>query len=147
IVIDDKIIAAAQEERFTRRKHTADFPVNAIMFCLDQAELDIDELDAVVFYDKPLLKFERLLQTYYAFAPKGLISFLKSIPIWLNEKLFLKRVIYNGLKEIGHYDKKKLKLLFSAHHLSHAASAFFASPYQTAAILTIDGVGEWSTAS
>ncbi|GGC50165.1 nodulation protein [Parapedobacter defluvii] len=147
IVIDGKIIAAAQEERFTRRKHTADFPANAITFCLDQAGLDIDDLDAVVFYDKPLLKFERLLQTYYAFAPKGLISFLKSIPIWLNEKLFLKRVIYNGLKEIGHYDKKKLKLLFSAHHLSHAASAFFASPYQTAAILTIDGVGEWSTAS
>lgn len=147
IVIDGKIIAAAQEERFTRQKNTADFPVNAITFCLDQAQLDIDELDTVVFYDKPLLKFERLLQTYYAFAPKGLISFLKSIPIWLNEKLFLKRVIYNGLKEVGHYDKKKLKLLFSAHHLSHAASAFFASPYQSAVILTIDGVGEWSTAS
>lgn len=147
IVVDGKVIAAAQEERFTRRKNTADFPVNAITFCLDQARLDIDELDAVVFYDKPLLKFERLLETYYAFAPKGLISFLKSIPIWLNEKLFLKRAIYNGLREVGSYDKRQLKLLFSAHHLSHAASAFFASPYQNAAILTIDGVGEWGTAS
>lgn len=147
IVINGKIIAAAQEERFTRRKHTAEFPVNAIKFCLEQAGLEIDELDAVVFYDKPLLKFERLLQTYYDFAPKGLSSFLMSIPIWLKDKLFLKRMIYQGMKEVGAYDKKKLKLLFSAHHLSHAASTFFVSPYQKAAILTIDGVGEWSTAS
>ncbi|HYH16679.1 MAG TPA: carbamoyltransferase C-terminal domain-containing protein, partial [Flavisolibacter sp.] len=102
---------------------------------------------AIVFYDKPLLKFERLLQTYYAFAPKGLTSFLKAIPVWLNEKLFLKKQIYDGLKEVGPYNKKKIKLLFTEHHLSHAASAFYPSPYTKAAILTIDGVGEWCTAS
>lgn len=147
IVVNGRIMAAAQEERFTRRKNTADFPINAIKFCLDQTGLEIDELDAVIFYDKPLLKFERLLQSYYAFAPKGLISFLKSIPVWLNDKLFLKKSIYRGLEEVGSYNKKKLRLLFSSHHLSHAASAFFASPYDKAAILTIDGVGEWSTAS
>jgi len=141
------IIAAAQEERFTRNKHTADFPINAIKYCLEEAGLEIDELDAIVFYDKPLLKFERLLETYYAFAPKGLASFLKAIPVWLNEKMFLKKLIYDGLKEIGDYDKKKVKLLFPEHHLSHAASAFFPSPYKNAAILTIDGVGEWCTAS
>jgi carbamoyltransferase len=147
VVVGGKIIAAAQEERFTREKHTADFPVHAIRFCLDEAGLEIDELDAVVFYDKPFLKFERLLQTYYAFAPKGLVSFLKSMPVWFNDKIFLKRLIRNGLKEVGVYDTKKLKLLFSAHHLSHAASAFYPSPYREAAILTIDGVGEWCTAS
>lgn len=147
LTVGGKIIAAAQEERFTRVKHTPDFPVKAIKYCLEEAGLDIDELDAVVFYDKPLLKFERLLQTYYAFAPKGLVSFLKSIPVWLNEKMFLKKLIYDGLKEVGNYEKKKVKLLFSAHHLSHAASAFFPSPYEKAAILTIDGVGEWCTAS
>ena len=147
LVIGGKVICAAQEERFTREKHTAAFPVNAIKFCLEEAGLEIDELDAIIFYDKPLLKFERLLQTYYAFAPKGLISFLKAIPVWLNEKLFLKKLIYDGLKEVGSYDKKKLKLLFSEHHLSHAASAFYPSPYEKAAILTIDGVGEWCTTS
>lgn len=147
LLVDGEIIAAAQEERFTRDKHTADFPKHAITFCLDEAGLEIDELDAIVFYDKPLLKFERLIETYYAFAPKGLSSFLKSIPVWLNEKMFLKRLIFNGLKEIGSYSKSKLKLLFPEHHLSHAASAFFPSPYQKAAILTIDGVGEWCTAS
>jgi carbamoyltransferase len=147
LVIGGKVICAAQEERFTREKHTAAFPVNAIKFCLEEAGLEIDELDAIIFYDKPLLKFERLLQTYYAFAPKGLISFLKAIPVWLNEKLFLKKLIYDGLKEVGIYDKKKLKLLFSEHHLSHAASAFYPSPYEKAAILTIDGVGEWCTTS
>jgi carbamoyltransferase len=107
----------------------------------------LDDLDAVVFYDKPLLKFERLLQTYYAFAPKGLLSFLKAIPVWLNEKMFLKKLIFDGLKEVGAYDKKKVKLLFPEHHLSHAASAFHPSPYERSAILTIDGVGEWCTAS
>ena len=147
LIIDGKIIAAAQEERFTRKKHTADFPVNAIKYCLEEAGLTIDELDAVVFYDKPLLKFERLLQTYYAFAPKGLLSFLKSIPIWLNEKLFLKKLIRDGLKEVGSYQKKKLDLYFTEHHLSHAASSFFVSAFAKAAILTIDGVGEWCTAS
>lgn len=147
LTVGGKIIAAAQEERFTRDKHTPDFPTNAVKYCLDEAGLTIDELDAVVFYDKPLLKFERLLQTYYAFAPKGLVSFLRAIPVWLNEKMFLKKLLYDGLKEVGPYDKKKVNLLFPEHHLSHAASAFLPCPYEKAAILTIDGVGEWCTAS
>ena len=147
LIVDSEIIAAAQEERFTRDKHTADFPLLAIKYCLEEGGLELDELDAIVFYDKPLLKFERLLQTYYSFAPKGLISFLKAIPVWLNEKLFLKKLIYDGLKKVGSYNKKKVNLLFSEHHLSHAASAFYPSNYEKAAILTIDGVGEWCTAS
>lgn len=147
VVVDGEVIAAAQEERFTRIKHTPDFPVNAVKYCLQEAGLTIDELDAVVFYDKPLLKFERLLETYYAFSPKGLASFVKAIPVWLNEKMFLKKLILDGLKEVSSYDRSKIKFLFPEHHLSHAASAFFASPYQEAAILTIDGVGEWCTAS
>ena len=147
LTIGDVVVAAAQEERFTRIKHTPDFPVHAIKYCLEEGGLSIDELDAIVFYDKPMLKFERLLETYYAFAPRGIISFLKAMPVWLNEKMFLKKHIYEGLKEIESYNRKKVKLLFSEHHLSHAASAFFASPYENAAILTIDGVGEWSTAS
>jgi carbamoyltransferase len=147
LTVGGKIISAAQEERFTRNKHTPDFPTNAIKFCLEEGGLVIDELDAIVFYDKPLLKFERLLETYYAFAPKGIASFIKAIPVWLNEKMFLKKLIYGGLKEIEKYDKKKITLLFPEHHLSHAASAFFPSPYRNSAILTIDGVGEWCTAS
>jgi carbamoyltransferase len=147
IVVGGKTIAAAQEERFTRQKHTPDFPVNAIKYCLEETGLTIDELDAIVFYDKPLLKFERLLETYYAFAPKGVRSFLKAIPVWLNEKMFLKKLIYDGLKEVSDYKKKNVKLLFPEHHLSHAASAFFPSNFNHAAILTIDGVGEWCTAS
>lgn len=147
LVIDGKIISAAQEERFTRVKHTADFPINAIKFCLHDSGLSINDLDAVVFYDKPFLKFERLLETYMAFAPKGLISFLKAMPVWLSEKLFLKKRIKDALKDIENYDAKKLKLLFTEHHLSHAASAFYPSPFKEAAILTIDGVGEWCTTS
>lgn len=147
LIIDGKIIAAVQEERFTRDKHTPDFPVESIKYCLEIAGLEIDDLDAIVFYDKPLLKFERLLQTYYTFAPKGLLSFLKAIPVWLKEKMFLKKLIYDGLKEVGNYNKKNVKLLFSEHHLSHAASTFYASPFKKAAVLTIDGVGEWCTAS
>ncbi len=147
LTINGEIIAAVQEERFTRIKHTEAFPVNSIKYCLDEAGLNIDDLDAVVFYDKPFLKFERLLQTYYTFAPKGLVSFLKAIPVWLHEKLFIKKQIYDGLKQAGNYDKKKLKLLFSEHHLSHAASAFFVSPFREAAIITMDGVGEWCTAA
>lgn len=147
LLVDGKIVAAAQEERFTRVKHTPDFPVEAIKYCLQTHGLTIDNLDAVVFYDKPLLKFERLLETYYAFAPKGLISFLKAIPVWLDEKVFLKKQIYDGLKEVGLYNKKQLKLLFTEHHLSHAASTFYPSPFQESAILTVDGVGEWCTAS
>lgn len=147
IVIDGKIEAAAHEERFTRDKHTAAFPTKAIEYCLEYTGYNIDELDAVVFYDKPLLKFERLLETYYSFAPKGVFSFVKAMPVWLNEKLFLKKIIYDSLAQIQKFDKKKIKLLFPEHHLSHAASAFYPSPYHEAAILTIDGVGEWSTAS
>ena len=147
LVIGGKIIAAAQEERFTRVKNTAAFPVHAIRYCLDHAGLQVDDLDAIVFYDKPILKFERLLETYYAFAPKGIHSFLASMPVWLDEKLFLKKNIYKQLKHIGPYKKDKLKLLFSEHHLSHAASAFYPSPFPSAAILTVDGVGEWGTAS
>jgi len=147
-VIDgDNIIAAAQEERFTRKKHDPGFPVHATKYCLEQAGWTIDELDAVVFYDKPLLKFERLLETYYSFAPKGFRSFITSIPVWLKEKMFLKRLINEELAKVGPYDKKKVKLLFPEHHLSHAASAYYPSPYEDAAILTVDGVGEWATAS
>ena len=147
IIQDGKIIAAAQEERFTRKKHDESFPINAVQFCLDQAGVNINELDAIAFYDKPMLKFERLLETYYGFAPKGLFSFLKSMPVWIREKLFLKRIIHEELEKLEGYDKDKVKFLFPEHHLSHAASAFYSSPYQDAAILTIDGVGEWATAS
>ncbi len=147
-VIDDgNILAAAQEERFTRKKHDPAFPSQACKFCLEYTGFTIDELDAVVFYDKPLLKFERLLETYYGFAPKGLRSFVTAIPVWLKEKMFLKRIIYEELKKIAPYSKKKLKLLFPEHHLSHAASAFYPSPFDKAAIITLDGVGEWTTAS
>lgn len=145
ILKDGEIIAAAQEERFSRKKHDAGFPSKAVEYCLKEAGVTIDELEAVVFYDKPLLKFERLLETYYAFAPKGFTSFLMAMPVWLNEKLFLKKKIRDELKNIQLYDKKKLKLLFPEHHLSHAASAFYPSPFDEAAILTIDGVGEWAT--
>ncbi len=147
LTIGGQIVAAVQEERFTRIKHTPEFPLNSIRYCLEESGLSIDELDAVIFYDKPLLKFERLLETYYAFAPRGLASFLKAIPVWLKEKIFLKKSIYDGLNQIEPFDKKQLKLLFPEHHLSHAASAFFTCPYNESAILTIDGVGEWSTAS
>lgn len=147
IIQDGRITAAAQEERFTRKKHDPGFPTEAVKFCLQYSGLKIDDLDAIAFYDKPLLKFERLLETYYGFAPKGIQSFMMSIPVWLREKMFLKRVIRESLSEIEGYDKNKLKLLFPEHHLSHAASAFYPSPYQESAILTIDGVGEWATAS
>ncbi|QHI35247.1 Decarbamoylnovobiocin carbamoyltransferase [Kordia antarctica] len=147
IVQDGKVIAAAQEERFTRKKHDPAFPTNAVEYCLAYAGKTIDQLDAVVFYDKPLLKFERLLETYYGFSPKGVASFITAIPVWLKEKMFLKKLIRDELKEIQSFDKKKLKLLFPEHHLSHAASAFYPSPYKKAAILTLDGVGEWATAS
>lgn len=147
LVIDGYIVAAAQEERFTRQKHTADFPAQAIAYCLREGGLTLDELDAIVFYDKPFLKFERLLDTYYAFAPKGLLSFITAMPAWLGGKLFLKQQIKKELEAIAPYDKKKLKLLFTEHHLSHAASAFYPSPFKEAALLTIDGVGEWCTAS
>lgn len=147
VLIDGKVIAAAQEERFTRVKHTEAFPSNAIKYCLEESGLTLNQLDAIVFYEKPFLKFERLLQTYYSFSPKGIWSFLKAMPIWLSEKLFIKKKILESLVEIEPFDKKKIKLLFSSHHLSHAASAFYCSPFQEATILTVDGVGEWDTAT
>lgn len=147
VIQDGKIICAAQEERFTRKKHDPNFPVNAVEFCIKYSGVEINNFDAISFYDKPLLKFERLLETYYGFAPKGLVSFMQSIPVWLKEKMFLKRLINDELGKIEGYDKSKAKFLFPEHHLSHAASAFYSSPYNEAAILTIDGVGEWATAS
>ena len=147
IVQNGSLVAAAQEERFTRKKHDADFPIHAIKYCLRQAGVSISQIDAIVFYDKPLLKFERLLETYYGFAPKGLLSFLKAMPVWLKEKMFLKRLMREHLEELEGYDSKKVKFLFPEHHLSHAASAFYPSPFREAAVLTLDGVGEWATAS
>ncbi len=147
---DDRIVAAAQEERFSRKKHDPSFPVQAIRFCLRQGGVKLSDLGAVAFYDKPFLKFERLLETYYAFAPRGLRSFLAAMPVWIKEKLLLKNLILTELGEIGGLDKRArngLTLLFPEHHLSHAASAFYPSPFDEAAILTIDGVGEWATAS
>jgi len=144
---DGEIVAAAHEERFSRKKFDSSFPVNAVTFCLKYAGASLNELDAVVFYDKPFLKFERLLETYYAFAPKGLKSFLSAVPVWIKEKVFIKKMILDELLRIEKFDKGKVKLLFPEHHLSHAASAFFPSPFKESAILTIDGVGEWATAS
>jgi carbamoyltransferase len=142
-----KIMAAAQEERFTRKKHTPDFPHEAIQYCLQETGYGLHELDAIVFYDKPLLKFERLLESYYHFAPKGVRSFITAMPVWIREKMFLKDLIHKELKKLDGYDRKKIKLLFPEHHLSHAASAYYPSGFSEAAILTIDGVGEWATAS
>lgn len=142
IIIDGEIFAAAQEERFTRVKHDPGFPVNAVRYVLDESGIAYSGLTAIVFYDKPFLKFERLLETYHAFSPNGLKSFIAAIPVWIKEKLFMKKLIRKHLKEFG---KAKVPILFSEHHLSHAASAFYPSPYNEAAILTIDGVGEWAT--
>jgi len=147
IICGGKILTAVQEERFTRIKHDAGFPVNAIRFCLQFSGFTINELDAVVFYDKPLLKFERILDTYYNNAPDGIKSFVASMPIWLKEKLFLRKLLLDELYNIEKFKKSKLKLLFNEHHLSHAASAFYPSGFQEASIITIDGVGEWATAS
>jgi len=144
IIIDGNIIAAAQEERFTRIKHDHSFPSNAIKFCLDFANISLNDIDAIAFYDKPLLKFERLLETYYEYSPKGIISFINAIPVWIKEKLFLKNIIYKNLNNIQH-SNKRFKILFPEHHLSHAASSFFPSNFNSAAIITIDGVGEWAT--
>ena len=145
LIDDGKIIAAAQEERFSRVKHDASFPKGAVAYCLKEARTTPEKIDKIVFYDKPLLKFERLLESYYAFAPRGLRSFIASIPVWLNEKMFLKRLIRKELKQLGFL--RVPKVLFTEHHLSHAASAYYPSGFQEAAILTIDGVGEWATAS
>jgi carbamoyltransferase len=143
IVIDGKIIAAAQEERFTGKKYDSRFPSLAVGYVMEEAGLQFDDLSAVVFYDKHLLKFERLLETYHAFAPRGIRSFIKAMPVWIKGKLFAKNMITRELKSMG---ATNLTILFSEHHLSHAASAFYPSPFEEAAILTIDGVGEWATA-
>jgi carbamoyltransferase len=147
LVVDGRIIAAAQEERFTRRKHDPAFPTSAIRYCLSQAGLKAGDIDHVVFYEKPFIKFERLLETYLALAPRGYNSFRLSIPLWLKEKLFQKRLLRQSLKEIDPDIDWDQRLLFTDHHQSHAASAFFASPFEQAAVLTLDGVGEWTTTS
>jgi len=148
LISNGKIIAAAQEERFTRKKHDSGFPKNSISYCLDEANIDPKKLDYIVFYEKPFLKFERLLETYLAFAPKGFKSFSASMPIWIKEKLFQKVMLINSLKEIFKNEiELEDKILFSEHHLSHAASAFYPSPFESAAVLTMDGVGEWTTTS
>ncbi len=145
IVIDGQIVAAAQEERFTRKKHDSSYPFNAIEFVLNFAKLNLSQIDYIVFYEKPFLKFERLLETYVAFAPSGFKSFCSSMPIWLREKLFQKKLIFNKLKLHDNKFNDENKIYFSEHHLSHAASAFYPSPYEEAIVLTADGVGEWAT--
>ena len=146
ILINGKIIAAAQEERFTRKKHDSNYPYNAVEFVLKYAKIKLSEVDQIIFFEKPFLKFERLLETYVAFAPKGFQSFSKAMPIWIKEKLFQKNLLQNKLKDHDkNYDKKKENLYFSDHHLSHAASAFFPSPFSEAIVITADGVGEWAT--
>jgi len=147
LVTDGRIVAAAQEERFTRKKNDAGFPRNAIQYCLDEAEIGPGDIDHVVFYDKPFLKFERLLETYLAFAPRGFTSFRMALPIWLKEKLFQKRLLRQELERFAPDHDWERRLLFGEHHQSHAASAFFASPFENAAVLTMDGVGEWATTS
>ena len=146
LVVDGRIVAAAQEERFTRKKHDSSFPRHALQYCLSEAECALEEVDFVVFYDKPFLKFERLLETYLAFAPRGFKSFSMAIPIWLREKLFQKNWLTTELRKLAP-DYDNANLLFTEHHLSHAASAFYPSPFEQAAVLTLDGVGEWSTTS
>ena len=146
ILINGKIVAAAQEERFTRIKHDSNYPHNAVEFVLDYANLKLDEVDQIIFFEKPFLKFERLLETYVAFAPKGFLSFSKAMPVWIKEKLFQKNLLQNKLKNHDeNYNKNKENIYFSDHHLSHAASAFFPSPFSEAVIITADGVGEWAT--
>ncbi len=147
LVEDGRIVAAAQEERFTRKKHDASFPEKAIAYCLSEAGIGLTDIDSVVFYDKPFLKFERLLETYIAFAPKGFRSFKAAMPVWLKEKLFQKDLLSRELKAFAKDFDWLNKLLFAEHHLSHAASAFFPSPFEDAAVLTMDGVGEWTTTS
>jgi carbamoyltransferase len=148
LVVNGEILSAAQEERFTRIKHDANFPINAIKFCLNEANMAPIKIDYVVFYDKPFLKFERLFETYLAFAPKGFANFSASLPVWAKDKIFQKSIILKALRDyLDENLKWEEKLLFSEHHLSHASSAFFPSPFEKAAILTMDGVGEWATTS
>ncbi len=154
LLVDGDIVAAAHEERFSRKKHDAGFPTHAVRYVLAESGLALTDLDAIAFYDKPYLKFERLLETYHAFAPRGLQSFLQAMPVWVKEKLFMRRMLWEELDAVeGRDDGSRLtraqrpKLLFPEHHLSHAASAFYPSPFASAAILTMDGVGEWATAT
>jgi len=147
LIINGDIKAAAQEERFSRKKHDARFPEQAIGFCLDQAGITLNDVDLVTFYDKPFLKFERLIETYLAYAPRGFLSFKKAIPVWLKEKLFQKSLLTKRLQEFAPGFDWAASLLFAEHHMSHAASAFYPSPFEEAAVLTLDGVGEWATAS
>jgi carbamoyltransferase len=142
LLVDGKIVAAAQEERFTRKKHDSSFPIHACRYVLEEAGLDYDSLSAVAFYEKPFLKFERLLETYHAFAPSGFVSFLSAMLAWIKEKIFMRRMLRKALAELG---GAQIPIYFPEHHLSHAASAFYPSPFAEAAILTIDGVGEWAT--
>ena len=145
ILVDGKILAAAQEERFTRKKHDSSYPFNAIEFVLDFANIKLNEVDQIIFFEKPFLKFERLLETYVAFAPRGFKSFCLAMPVWLREKLFQKKMLFNELKRHDKSFNDDKKIFFSDHHLSHAASAFFPSPFEEAIVLTADGVGEWAT--
>ena len=145
IIGDGKIIAAAQEERFTRIKHDSSYPFNSVNFVLKYSQINLNEVDKIVFFEKPFLKFERLLETYVAFAPKGFLSFSKAMPVWIKEKLFQKNLLFNQLKQHDNNFKDIKKIFFSEHHLSHAASAFFPSPFNKALVLTADGVGEWAT--
>jgi carbamoyltransferase len=145
ILVDGKIIAAAQEERFTRKKHDASYPFNAIEFVLNFAKIKLSDVDQIIFFEKPFLKFERLLETYVAFAPRGFKSFCMAMPVWLKDKLFQKKILFNELKRHDNNFNDNKKIFFSDHHLSHAASAFFPSPFEEAVVLTADGVGEWAT--
>ena len=145
ILVDGKIVAAAQEERFSRIKHDSSYPFNAIQFVLDQSKLNLNDIEHIVFFEKPFLKFERLLETYMAFAPKGFKSFSLSMPIWLREKLFQKKFLFDKLQQHDDNFKDINKIKFSEHHFSHAASAFYPSPFEEAVVLTLDGVGEWAT--
>jgi len=147
LVVDGHIVAAAQEERFTRKKHDSRFPRHAVRYCLDESGIKLEQIDHVVFYDKPFLKFERLLETYLAFVPRGFRSFRMALPVWIKEKLFQKRLLRQELERFARDYDWESRLLFCEHHQSHAASAFFASPFDEAAILTMDGVGEWATTS
>jgi carbamoyltransferase len=147
LVEDGRIVAAAQEERFTRKRHDPGFPVEAIKYCLEAGKITLDEVDNVVFFEKPLIKFERLLETYLGNAPQGFASFRMAIPVWIKEKLFQKPGLEKALAEFAPSGSIEGKLLFAEHHESHAASAFFPSPFEEAIVLTMDGVGEWATTS
>ncbi len=156
IIRDGKIVASMQEERFSRKKHDASFPTSSILHCLKEAQIGIEEVDYIAFYEKPFIKFERLLETYLTEAPRGFLSFSRAIPIWLKEKLYIKRTLVRELEKLYTIDKSKIKsfrkgitqkLRFGEHHQSHASSAFFPSPFEESAILVIDGVGEWATTS